>query len=299
MKHSSKLFLYEEDMRRGERQTPAGEILQIAELAIARESEIKEHIQLCDEITYAVSGKATVWSGDRVFQMEAGQIHYVRKGVYHRIAADAGENFRYCCIGFLPKPDYREIGGFLEAVRDREDFLITDEGNIKTLFPLLIDEFYIRDSQSDAMIHFYFCQMLIQLYRILCGTSRQKLSRINTADSNLAVSRALKYIDREYLSITQARQVAQALSYSEYYLCHVFREKMDITLKTYLMQKKIKTAAELLETSSMTVTEIAEHLAFSSLHAFGIAFKRYTGMSPSDYRRRAADTESEYVHKDA
>ena len=32
------------------------------------------------------------------------------------------------------------------------------------------------------------------------------------------------------------------------------------------------------------ITEIAEHLSFSSLHAFGIAFKRYMKMSPSEYR---------------
>ena len=173
----------------------------------------------------------------------------------------------------------------MEAVAGREEFLICDEGNIRTLFPLLIDEFQIRDEESDAMVHFYFCQMLIQLSRMLGGRSRQKLSRLNKSDSNQAMYRALKYIDREYPQLTQARQVASALSYSEYYLCHVFREKMDMTVKEYLMKKKLKMAAELLETSSMTVTEIAEQLSFSSLHAFGIAFRRHMGMSPTEYRK--------------
>lgn len=284
MKDTGKLFFYEKDMGKGELQIPAGEILQVAELAIVRESEINGHTQPCDELTYAISGKATVYSGDKVYQMSAGQIHYVKKGVYHRIVADAGENFRYCCIGFLPRKECEEISSFLDTVGTREDFFVTDEGNIKTLFPLLIDEFHIRDEESDAMIHFYFCQMLIQLHRMLCGKSRDKLSRLNTSASNLAVYRTLKHIDREYMRITQVRQVAQALSYSEYYLCHIFKEKMDMTLKEYLMQKKLMTAADMLRGSSMTVTEIAEHLSFSSLHAFGIAFKRYMNMSPSEYR---------------
>ena len=265
-------------------QVPAGEILQIAELAIARESEIKAHHQICDEITYAISGKATVWSGDRSYEMTAGQIHYVRRGEYHRIAADLEENFRYCCIGFLPNEDYREIGCFLDAVRDWPDFMIRDEGNIGTLFPLLIDESQIRDSESNAMVHFYFCQMLIQLYRILGERSGNKLSRLNTSASNLAVYRAIKYMDKEFPNLTQARQVAEAISYSEYYLCHAFRDKMNMTVKEYLMRKKIHMATELLETSSMTVTDIAEHLSFSSLHSFGIAFKRYVQVSPSEYR---------------
>ena len=96
--------------------------------------------------------------------------------------------------------------------------------------------------------------------------------------------RAIKYIDKEFPNLTQARQVAQAISYSEYYLCHAFRDKMNMTVKEYLMRKKIHMAAELLETSSMTVTDIAEHLSFSSLHSFGIAFKRYMQVSPSEYR---------------
>ena len=33
--------------------------------------------------------------------------------------------------------------------------------------------------------------------------------------------------------------ILQALSYSEYYLSHLFKEKMNITLKDYLMHKKI------------------------------------------------------------
>ena len=280
----SKLFFYEANLRKGDLRVPAGEILQIAEVAIAQESEIRAHSQICDEITLAISGKATVWSGEKTYEMTAGQIHYIRRGEYHRIAANLGESFRFCCIGFLPDGTYEEIGCFLNAVRERKDFMIQDQGNIKTLFPQLIDEFQIRDSESNAMVHFYFCQLLIQLYRILNGKCLDKLSRLNTSASNIAVYRALKYMDKEFPNLSQAKQVAQAISYSEYYLCHAFREKMNMTVKEYLMRKKIHMATELLQNSSMRITEIAEHLSFSSLHSFGIAFKRYTQVSPTEYR---------------
>jgi AraC-like DNA-binding protein/quercetin dioxygenase-like cupin family protein len=291
LKYSNTLFWYEKNLKRGEMQTPAADILQVAELAVAVGSEITEHIQNCDEITYVVSGKATVWSGGHVFQMSEGQIHYIKAGNYHRIVADRDENFRYCCIGFLPRTDYKEISGFLEAVSDRSDFLIEDEGNVKTLFPLLIDEFHIRDSESNAMIHFYFCQMLIQIYRILSGGFREKLSRLDTSASNNAVYLALKYIDREYPNLTRTKEVAEAISYSEYYLSHIFKERMGVTIKEYLMRKKIKMAVELLKTSSMTVTEIAQTLSFTSLHSFNTAFKRYMGISPSELRRSAKQSE--------
>ena len=50
MKYSNTLFWYEKNLKRGEMQTPAADILQVAELAVAVGSEITEHIQNCDEI---------------------------------------------------------------------------------------------------------------------------------------------------------------------------------------------------------------------------------------------------------
>lgn len=283
---SNKLFSYDETFRHGQMRTEAAEIHQIAELSLIKSGEITQHIQVCDEITYAISGKAIVYAGDQVREMTAGQIHYIRKGECHRIVADQNHNFHYCCIGYHPNYRCEGIRVFLEETKNHNSFFVEDEGNIRMLFEQLINEFYVRDEESNLMIHCYFCQMLVQLYRILTGKSREKLLRVNTDSSNEAVFRALRYIDSEYLKITTVRQVAQALSYSEYYLSHIFKEKMDVTVKDYLMQKKIIAAAGLLKNSNMSITEISEQLCFSSLHTFGLAFKRYMHMSPSQFRSR-------------
>ncbi len=291
MKITSKLFSYDHMFQQGQMQIPAGDILQIAELSVIRSGEIAEHIQHCDEITYAVSGKATIYSGDTSFEMTAGQVHFIRKGQYHKIVADENQNFHYYCIGFLLNPAYTDIDMFVNAVKHLDYFLVLDEGNVKTLFDLLMNEFYIRDTESNIMIHHYFCQMLIFLYRILNGKSKEKLSKVNDSASNLAVYQALKHIDHNYMKIANVKQIADALSYSEYYLSHVFKEKMDMTMKDYLMQKKIMTAIELLKESNMCIGEISEQLHFSSLHSFGVAFKRYMGMSPSELRKKSMKNE--------
>ena len=63
---------------------------------------------------------------------------------------------------------------------------------------------------------------------------------------------------------------------------------MEMTLKEYLMQKKLITAIELLENSNMKISDISDQLHFASLHTFGLAFKRHTGVSPSQYRKALA-----------
>lgn len=289
---TNKLFSYDRRFSKGQMRTPSAEIFQIAELSLIRGGEITAHVQKCDEITYAISGKATIYSGDICHQMEAGQIHFIKKGEYHRIVADDNNNFHYCCIGYFPDTSCENIQGFLEATDSQKSFLIEDMGSIRRLFFLLIDEFYIRDEESNKMIDLCFCQMLIILYRILSGKSTRKLNKQNKSASNYAVYQALKYIDREYLNITTIKEIAAALSYNEYYLCHIFKEKMEMTLKEYLMQKKLITAMELLESSNMKVSDIADQLHFTTLHAFDLAFKRYTGINPSQYRKERLSQKS-------
>lgn len=289
MKISSKLFSFDKAFAQGQLHTDSAEIRQIAELAVIKGGEIEEHIQYCDELTYAISGTATVYSGDTVREMTAGEVHFIRRGQYHKIVAGEGQNFRYFCIGYQPNPACESVDIFLRTVGDAPFFFVADEGNIKTLFEMLLNEFYVRDEESNLMIHFYFSQMLIQLHRILTGKAREKLQKASTASANSAVYRALQYIDREYAGIRSVKQIARSLSYSEYYLSHIFKEKMDVTVKDYLMRKKITAAALMLRESNMTVTEIAEQLSFSSLHAFGLAFKRYMGMSAGEFRRSGKD----------
>ena len=283
---SNRLFAFDNVFLNEPLCIPAGKLYQITELSIIPGGDIEEHIQHCDEITYVISGRATVHSGDEVFEISAGQAHFIRKGQYHKIVASESQNFHYCCIGFLLDPDYDAVRPFVNATAGLDRFLAEDEGNLKTLFSLLMNEMYVRNEESLIMIHLYFCQMLILLYRILTGRSKEALTRVNKSSSNNAVYRTLKYIDRNYIRISAVKEIAEALSYSEYYLSHIFREKMDMTIKDYLTEKKILTATELLKASNMSITEIAEHLRFTSLHSFDLAFRRYMNMSASAFRAK-------------
>ena len=287
MNIGNRLFSYDVAFSKGQLCTESAEFRQIAELSLVRGGEINPHIQYCDEITYVISGKATIYSGNDVREIGSGEIHYIREGQYHRIVADENENFHFYCIGFQPNTAYGGLSAFQNATQNDSFFYLKDEGNIKSLFDLLINEFYIRDEESNLMIHHYFCQMLIQLYRLLAGKSKNKLSKNSTTTSNDAVFRILQYINREHIHTTNIKQIADALSYSECYISHIFKEKMGTTVKDYLMQKKIATAAGLLKNSNMSITEIAEHLHFSSLHVFGLVFKRYMNMSATEFRSQS------------
>lgn len=282
------LFSFNNLFAKGQLILPVGEIRQVTELSIIRGTSVDEHLQHCDEITFAISGKATFISGEESAELSAGHIHYIRSGVKHTIIAGPESNFRYLCIGFIPEPAYPPIDDLLPLLRQQTHFILEDDGRVKTLTQLLINEFYDWDCHSPEMVNSYLVQLLTTLARILQGNTldptRQKMQR--TA-SNFAIYHILHYIDQEYLNISSIKAIAQHTAYSEYYISHLFSEKMGMTVKEYVTRKKVLHAAALLQDSNITVGEAAEAVGFASAHSFRLAFKRYLQCSPTEYRVKA------------
>lgn len=63
----------------------------------------------------------------------------------------------------------------------------------------------------------------------------------------------------------------------------------------YLQRVRINAARHLIENDLKTVWEISRSVGYEDLSFFNILFKRYTGMSPSDYRERFSGSSPESV----
>ncbi|HCL7400092.1 TPA: helix-turn-helix transcriptional regulator, partial [Escherichia coli] len=63
-----------------------------------------------------------------------------------------------------------------------------------------------------------------------------------------------------------------------------FRE-FGLSLGNYLFRRRMSRAAVLLRLTQLPITEIAELLHYSSSQNFARAYHRFTGKTPSEYRR--------------
>lgn len=68
-------------------------------------------------------------------------------------------------------------------------------------------------------------------------------------------------------------------------ICNQFRQEYGITVFAYINSLRIEEAKRLLTENIRSVTEIADHLGFESIHYFTRFFKKTTGMSPTEYKR--------------
>ena len=284
MKNTNHLFTYEyKDVL----SLPVADVYQLTELSILRGTEITEHNQYCDEITYAISGKATIYTDGKPEEISKGQVHYIKKGLNHKISAGEDNNFRYICIGYTPKDEYKDLSDIICKLVKKESFIANDTGNIRILCEMLINESYTKEKYSELMINSYMIQILTEMARLIEGSSKNTENKYRSSYSGLAIYHALRYIDRNFTEIKSVKEVAEKLSYSEYYLSHIFTEKMGMSIKQYITEKKIAYSAELLKTSNLSVSEIAEKLGYSSLHSFSQTFKKSHGISPVQFKNKS------------
>ena len=83
--------------------------------------------------------------------------------------------------------------------------------------------------------------------------------------------------------------VARAVQVSPSHLCHRFRSTYGCTIGQQVRQLRIRLARRLLEDSDLLIKEVAADVGYlrSSYRTFLNAFRRETGVSPSEYRRVA------------
>ena len=70
---------------------------------------------------------------------------------------------------------------------------------------------------------------------------------------------------------------------SKYHFLRVFKAVTGTTPLEYRSRIRIDHAKELLKNSNFSVSEIGEALGYSSLAYFSVAFKKATGLSPTEY----------------
>ncbi len=286
VKNVNKLFNYEPISIQNRIKLPSAEIFQVAELSLMQKTEMPEHIQVCDELTYVVSGKAVVLSGDYSSEISAGQIHYIKKGWKHSIVVGNDSYFRYICIGFQLKKGYENNDIFINAMESSPYKIFEDRNNVKSLLALLLDELYLKNTYMEVMINHYLSEIMISIYRSFIGCNTVQDNRINNSTSNFAVYTVIRYIDREFINIKNIQEIFGHISYSQYYISHLFKEKMGMSIKEYVTQKKMAVASEMIQTYDCSVEELTEYLHYESSHTFRQAFKKFYGVSPTEYKRK-------------
>ena len=101
--------------------------------------------------------------------------------------------------------------------------------------------------------------------------------------------RARDRIDRDYAGQIGIPALAAEAGYSREHFIRAFRATYGQTPGRYRTQRRVERACDLLRSANLTVTEICFLVGFTSLGSFSSRFSEVIGMSPTAYRRAAAE----------
>lgn len=95
-----------------------------------------------------------------------------------------------------------------------------------------------------------------------------------------------KYIDEHYREEISLEFLAEQFHFSREYIGRIFRSRHGYAVYEYILQVRMKQAVELLRNPKLTLPVIADFLGYSNANYFSKAFRRFYGISPSDYRNQ-------------
>ena len=99
------------------------------------------------------------------------------------------------------------------------------------------------------------------------------------------VQRAMGLIQECYWDHLSLSALARHVGMSKYCLSRRFHESLGVTFRDYLLRVRLERAKSLLVNGHDSITEVAQMVGFGDLPRFDKLFKRYTGLTPSVYRR--------------
>ncbi len=125
-----------------------------------------------------------------------------------------------------------------------------------------------------------------------CDTEQSSDSSVadTAAIPNPNVAAMRKYIEEHYMEPITSNDVTKSVYLSSSYANRCFLAQYGTTIFGYIIYCRLEKAKQLLRDTDMHITRIAEVVGYSAKTSFYLAFKRHTGISPTEYRQNPEET---------
>lgn len=211
---------------------------------------------------------------------------------YGTAAVSPGQSHMWCHFVTTGEVSYSDGAANLQngtnAVALPEYGALLHPEKFLTLFHSLTDaaeRSYLDASSRERICGMYLGIILRELYenaleaRLPHGTANE-----NAARGKAAAARLREYLRMHCSEDIELSSLADAFRYSTDYLTHVFGREYGMTPCAYLNTVRLDKAKRLLLDTDMRVSDISEEVGFHDAKYFMKAFKRCTGVTPSEFR---------------
>jgi AraC family transcriptional regulator len=101
-----------------------------------------------------------------------------------------------------------------------------------------------------------------------------------------ALRRAIERLRSDSDGDVSLAALARDAELSRFHFCRAFKESTGLSPHAWLRQHRLEQAMNMLRDTDASIVSVAAELGYASQTAFAAAFRRLTGETPSDWRRR-------------
>ena len=148
------------------------------------------------------------------------------------------------------------------------------------IYNQIIRELQLQRANYDDVIKLILHHILLTINRYIKEGKQTKNETISD------IERAVHYFNENYNKPISIEQYAQEHLMSVNWFIHSFKEVMNTPPMQYIVSLRIAAAKGYLENSNKNINEIASIIGYDNPLYFSRLFKKHTGMTPTEYKKR-------------
>ena len=164
-------------------------------------------------------------------------------------------------------------------LQDKNVYYVGKSLTLQKLFNALIDEFRQKEKYNRYRLQ----GLLLEIISLIAR--KNSIMLYSDPGTHKKFSEVCRRMREHFASNDTIADYAKLCNLSESRFSHQFSEIMGVSPKQYLITIRIEAAKELLTTSDLSILQISEAVGLLNQNYFSRIFKKYTGLSPSEYRK--------------
>lgn len=243
--------------------------------------DYQSHSHNFTQIFYFIDGKGSFILDGTSYPIKAGNLVIINPHILHMKESDPKYRLEYIVfaiedLAFTFNSESINRGyGVYNLSKNKQDYLL--------LLNMMLEE-----AEKQAPGYELMCVDMAEIF-ISNLIFNQNLGLRSKSDPHMSneCSIAKSFIDAHYMDPITLEQLSEVTHMSKYYLIHSFNKFLGESPMNYLQRKRIQVAEHLLSTSNYSVSTVSTNVGFSSQSYFAQVFKRFTGSTPAQFRKKS------------
>ncbi|TXK83856.1 AraC family transcriptional regulator [Paenibacillus sp. N3.4] len=235
-------------------------------------------------IHYIISGKGVFSSQGQDYKLGAGDSFVIEPEQLISYVSDECDPWHYCWIAFTGAQAAALVAS--TGATPLQPVIHTERNrHISVLFRQIQQALKTKRTNAQLKAIGYLHLLLGEYCETLSASAL--IGDITHAENDRIVQQAIHYLSTQYAEPITIELMAESLGYNRAYLSRMFKRHTQVTPVTFLLKLRVDKARLLLrERLELTIEQIASSVGFYDPLYFSKQFRRWYGVSPSEYRNQ-------------